>query len=126
VDHVGTGTGAWVTVATRFYADPCATVVDVFTWKWFLPGVTDSGSDISAGLSIQRHNPALDTNDCRETYPTGDLETQASNGTPCSIPTAVDLAAFTATGQKDGILLEWETATEVDNLGFTLYVPLRR
>jgi uncharacterized membrane protein len=36
-------------------------------------------------------------------------------------PTAVELVAFTATAAGDDILLEWETATELDNLGFNLY-----
>ncbi|MBN1920535.1 MAG: hypothetical protein JW892_04775 [Anaerolineae bacterium] len=36
-------------------------------------------------------------------------------------PSAVDLARFEATAQDDGILIEWETATEIDNLGFNLY-----
>jgi hypothetical protein len=31
---------------------------------------------------------------------------------------AVDLVYFTATPQENGILLEWETATEIDNIGF--------
>ena len=36
-------------------------------------------------------------------------------------PTAVDLISFTATGQSSTILVEWETAQEIDNLGFNLY-----
>jgi hypothetical protein len=36
-------------------------------------------------------------------------------------PTAVDLVSFTATGQDENVLVEWETAQEVDNLGFNLY-----
>lgn len=36
-------------------------------------------------------------------------------------PTAVDLAAFEATAQGNGVLLTWETASEIDNLGFNLY-----
>ncbi len=36
-------------------------------------------------------------------------------------PTAVSLAGFTAVKVDDGVLLEWETATELDNLGFNLY-----
>jgi len=36
-------------------------------------------------------------------------------------PTAVELARFEAVAQNDGILIEWETATELDNLGFNLY-----
>lgn len=36
-------------------------------------------------------------------------------------PTAVTLARFEAAAQAEGILIEWETATEMDNLGFNLY-----
>jgi hypothetical protein len=36
-------------------------------------------------------------------------------------PTAVELAAFEATAQGNGVLLTWETASEIDNLGFNLY-----
>ena len=36
-------------------------------------------------------------------------------------PTAVELLSLTATGLDGEVLLEWETATEVDNLGFYLY-----
>ncbi len=36
-------------------------------------------------------------------------------------PTAVELASFGATAQSSAILLEWETATELDNLGFNVY-----
>lgn len=36
-------------------------------------------------------------------------------------PTAVELASFTATGTKTSVILNWVTATEIDNLGFNLY-----
>jgi len=35
--------------------------------------------------------------------------------------TAVELASFTATAGESSVLLEWETGSEVDNLGFHLY-----
>ena len=37
------------------------------------------------------------------------------------LPTAVTLVSFTATGTGGGILVAWETTSEVDNLGFYLY-----
>jgi hypothetical protein len=37
------------------------------------------------------------------------------------IPTAVKMASFTATGQAGSVLLEWETVSEVNNLGFYLH-----
>ena len=36
-------------------------------------------------------------------------------------PTAIDLASFGAARQRNGILVSWETANELDNLGFNLY-----
>jgi len=36
-------------------------------------------------------------------------------------PTAVKLISFTAAGRPGHVLLSWETATEIDNLGFNLY-----
>jgi serine protease len=36
-------------------------------------------------------------------------------------PTAVDLVRFEAIAGNDSIRLEWETATEIDHLGFNLY-----
>lgn len=36
-------------------------------------------------------------------------------------PTAIDLVSFTAELSEDGILLAWQTANEIDNIGFNLY-----
>jgi hypothetical protein len=36
-------------------------------------------------------------------------------------PTAIELASFSAEAQGGDVLLTWETATELDNLGFNLY-----
>jgi hypothetical protein len=36
-------------------------------------------------------------------------------------PTAVELVSFHARANKLAIVLRWETATEIDNLGFNLY-----
>lgn len=38
-----------------------------------------------------------------------------------SVPTLVELTAFTAKGAFNRVLLEWETATEADNAGFHLW-----
>ncbi len=42
----------------------------------------------------------------------------------CSATTAVELVSFTATGLDGEVLLEWETGSELDNLGFHLYRSL--
>jgi hypothetical protein len=47
----------------------------------------------------------------------GEVEDYMLNLTPA----AVDLTSFTATGQVNAVQLNWETATELDNLGFNLY-----
>ncbi len=36
-------------------------------------------------------------------------------------PTVIDLVSFVATPREDGVLLAWETATELNNLGFNVY-----
>ena len=36
-------------------------------------------------------------------------------------PTAIELLSFSATPQRRAIRLDWETASEIDNLGFNLY-----
>ncbi len=36
-------------------------------------------------------------------------------------PTAVTLASFEAVAQAEGVLVTWETASELDNVGFNLY-----
>lgn len=38
-----------------------------------------------------------------------------------SSPTAIELVSFTASSTGDGVLLEWQTGREVDNLGFNLH-----
>jgi hypothetical protein len=40
---------------------------------------------------------------------------------PCPGPTAVCLASFEATATAQSVALSWETASEIDNLGFNLY-----
>jgi hypothetical protein len=37
------------------------------------------------------------------------------------VPTAVELRSFTGTGEGKSVKLSWETASELDNLGFNLY-----
>ncbi|RPI54593.1 MAG: DUF2341 domain-containing protein, partial [Chloroflexi bacterium] len=50
----------------------------------------------------------------RDPEPTAEVGVEES-------PTAVTLLSFTARPVGPAILLEWETATEIDNLGFNLY-----
>ena len=50
-----------------------------------------------------------------------DLQVTAPETALVNTPTAVELASFSATPQGSIILLEWETAMELDNLGFNLH-----
>jgi hypothetical protein len=43
------------------------------------------------------------------------------NFKPLEVPTAVTLASFAATPVEGHVLVEWETASEIDNVGFNLY-----
>ena len=52
------------------------------------------------------------------TAPTGSSTLGTEEPTPL---TAVELITFTATGYDRGVLLEWRTGYEVDNLGFHVY-----
>ncbi|MBN2391055.1 MAG: hypothetical protein JXR84_10035 [Anaerolineae bacterium] len=47
--------------------------------------------------------------------------TDSTNGPLGPAPTAVTLARFEAVPQADAILVTWETAMELDNVGFNLY-----
>jgi len=47
--------------------------------------------------------------------------TGEETGFTCQAPTAVTLAAFTASPSASGISLGWETASELNNLGFNVY-----
>jgi hypothetical protein len=43
------------------------------------------------------------------------------NFKPLEVPTAVTLASFAATPVEGHVVVEWETASEINNLGFNLY-----
>lgn len=50
-----------------------------------------------------------------------DTGTTSTGGTSNSAPTAVTLARFEAAPKAGAVLVEWETAIEIDNVGFNLY-----
>jgi hypothetical protein len=82
----------------------------------------DGFSDVSACLSWRQPG---NNDECDSPY-------DAYPGTPAKckcqilpgIPTSVELSSFTATAEDHSILVEWQTATETDNLGFNLYRAL--
>jgi hypothetical protein len=43
------------------------------------------------------------------------------SGEAAPLVTAIDLLSFTATGDGPAVEVSWETAQEIDNLGFNLY-----
>jgi len=49
-----------------------------------------------------------------------DFAAVPSGGSPCYAPTLVELASFTAIAQEEGILVAWETLSEMDHAGFNL------
>jgi hypothetical protein len=55
----------------------------------------------------------------------GDITAAAQTFTfAAPVTTAVTLQSFTAQGSSDGVVLDWSTASEIDNLGFHLYRSL--
>lgn len=89
--------------------------------------------EVEFTVAVMGFNPLDDQGECPAEYdPTQSMGAFISNeGTSnCAclygvftdyVPTAVDLLSFTGTRLADGILLEWQTADEIDNLGFNLY-----
>jgi hypothetical protein len=51
----------------------------------------------------------------------GDLAADVTFAMTPPLPTAVGLSSFDASGADGAVLLSWQTATELDNLGFHLY-----
>ena len=68
----------------------------------------DQGVDLSASFTIDIDNGARSV-----AWDIGADDIVAT--------TAVELLSFTATGSDASVLLEWETGSELDNLGFHLY-----
>jgi hypothetical protein len=69
---------------------------------------------VSATCRVNGHETSRDLTACDRASLCTTL-----NITP--IPLAVDLANFAATPESDDILIEWQTVSELDNLGFNLY-----
>ncbi|MCX5905388.1 MAG: hypothetical protein NTV89_18395 [Proteobacteria bacterium] len=53
--------------------------------------------------------------------PASSTTTMQLTTTTTEQPTAIELASFTATPKKREIILEWETASEINNAGFNIY-----
>jgi hypothetical protein len=70
--------------------------------------------DPDAGILVEGKTPDFGVS-LQDTEPTN------TGGIGNDAPTAVTLARFEAASQADAVLIEWETAIEIDNVGFNLY-----
>lgn len=95
-------------------ATPHVSAVAALVWSC-LP--TASNAQVRQALT----NTALDLGTAGRDNYYGYGLVQAATGCNLLNPTSVDLLSFTATGAKKSIILDWETASEHDNLGFNLY-----
>jgi len=93
---------------------------DADALRGFSTPTTFSNGNYYARFRICRTNTACDDPDNTDTDV---LDGEVEDYRWYVGPTAVELASFTATPQAwtKSILLEWETISEVDNLGFNLY-----
>ena len=64
--------------------------------------------------------------DVRVQYLTGEVEEKLSVSAQSTYVTAVKLSSFTARGDGSAVNVEWQTKTEVDNLGFNIYRSTER
>jgi hypothetical protein len=92
------------------------------------PGVTGSGILAYVTITPQAVGDfSIDITDAMlvslDSAATVQLQPNATLGAAihAASPVAVTLVSFQATAQPDGILVTWETASEVGNLGFNLY-----
>ncbi|MEJ2099380.1 MAG: C25 family peptidase propeptide domain-containing protein, partial [Desulfobacterales bacterium] len=101
----------------------------VYTWLWNTTnqtfdtetqtGNSDQGTDAGSNIQIEKRKPTA-ANDM------GYVWWDSTAGTIyfdviSTVATAIDLLSFTATGDGNQVRVDWETAQEIDNLGFNLY-----
>ena len=76
--------------------------------------------DAATGLTYSRFRVSSDCGDIVE--PTGEApDGEVEDYVVPLGPTAVELLSFTARPEGRAILVQWETASEIDNAGFNLY-----
>ena len=82
----------------------------------------DTGNDSRSYVTIEKHAPAsLKTMGYLFYDTSGDSLYFDQFTNLGSEPTVVNLKSFTATGNGKQVKVDWETASEIDNLGFNLY-----
>ena len=108
-------------------ADPGANDADAVA-----AGLWDDGDfvleTVDANETIGRDKNSTDTNQPADWDDTGGPDAQQATygyqnftNVFAPAPTAVTLSSFTATGHDGHVLLEWETASEIDNDGFNIW-----
>ncbi len=92
--------------------------------SYILLGIDSNAGSLNGSLDEVRISNAGRSSEWIKT----EYANQNAPATFCSVcgaqdvaTTAVGLASFTARGFESAVLLEWETASELDNLGFHLY-----
>jgi uncharacterized repeat protein (TIGR01451 family) len=88
---------------------------DVLVSNIAVPATYTPGSPVF--IRVRAANFELSSEDSTGTIINGEVEDYREDWTP----TAVTLASFAANLQDDAILVTWETAMELDNVGFNLY-----
>jgi hypothetical protein len=127
------GSGAWVTLAPT---DGTKSLKQSGTVSWadpsgWTPMSVNGGPDLfyvrarlpnsSAGYGTFPVERAIKTDILLFQYCHDVTTANATFAFAVPLPTRVKLQSFTATPGEDSVLLEWQTASELDNLGFHLY-----
>ncbi len=90
--------------------------------KLAVPACTNCGYTVEAwnlnnpGTAVGKVN-TLGTEGCPSDVTAGETSSLDS----CAVPTFVDLTDFSAVWDSEAVTVTWETAQELDNLGFNLY-----
>ena len=109
-------TGGYVHMSGTSMATPHVSAAAAVVWS---SDLTRTNEDVRNAL----HQGALDLGAAGrdDAYGFGLVQTEASYEFLNPPPTSVDLARFEANADGEAIRVEWETVSEVDNLGFNLY-----
>ncbi len=88
-----------------------------YSWTFDSSGGTRDALVIEARL----YSTPSTCDTCSTDFWIDDLQVTAPDTAAVNTPLAIELASFSATPQGSNIRVQWETAMELDNLGFNLY-----